>query len=157
MAHHLTTATDDQQPKQLAPTPPMEIINPSGIHKPALSYSHVARIPISDTSTLVTISGQIGMAPGGTIPPAFADQVHLALRNLGACLSSAGCGPNDIVKVTHYVVGLGNKDHGKVRSELFAQFLQGREPPPSTLIGVAALALPGLLYEIEALAVCRSG
>ncbi|HWV80159.1 MAG TPA: Rid family hydrolase, partial [Hyphomicrobiaceae bacterium] len=37
----------------------------------------------------------------------------------------------------------------KARTPFFA----GREPPASTLVGVSALALPGWLIEIEAVAV----
>ena len=133
---------------------PMQIINPTNVHKPAPTYSHVAKIPVSDTATLVTISGQIGMTLDGTVPPDFASQVKVALESLTACLSSAGCEPKDIIRVAKYFVDL-DETKRNVEGELYLQFLQGIQPPPDTLLGVAALAMPSLLYEVEVQAILR--
>ena len=55
------------------------------------------------------------------------------------------------MKVTHYIVGAENaRDPG--RAKLYCAFM-GEWRPASTLVGVAFLADPDLLYEIEAVAV----
>lgn len=50
-----------------------------------------------------------------------------------------------------YVVNLLEQDYAK-RAELYMKFMGGHTPP-STLIGVQALATKDLLYEIEIMAV----
>jgi len=47
-------------------------------------------------------------------------------------------------------------EYGAVLAPHFERFFQGR-PPASTRIGVQALAAPGLLIEIEAIAVVNDG
>lgn len=55
------------------------------------------------------------------------------------------------MKVTQYIVGAENaSDPG--RAKLYCAFM-GEHRPASTLVGVAFLADPGLLYEIEAMVV----
>ena len=52
-----------------------------------------------------------------------------------------------------YIVGF-VPEYGAKLAPTFAEFFQGR-PPASTRVGVEALALPGLLIEIEAIAVVQ--
>jgi monoamine oxidase len=125
--------------------------NPSNIHAPRPTYSHIAHAPIPTGSTLVTFSGQIGKKPDGTTPPDFTSQVAAALGNLGHCLEELGLGPESIMKVTQYIVGQENAaDPG--RSMLYMKFM-GEHRPASTLVGVPFLAEEDLLYEIEAVAI----
>lgn len=124
--------------------------NPSTIHAPRPTYSHIAHAPISN-ATLVTFSGQVGKKPDGSTPADFASQVAAALGNLGNCLEEVGLGPESIMKVTQYIVGAENAtDPG--RAKLYLKFM-GEHRPASTLVGVAFLAEPDLLYEIEAVAI----
>ena len=124
--------------------------NPPSVRPPKPTYSHICTTPLSPTSTLVTIAGQIGAQPDGTIPPAYADQVRVALANLSKCLEAAGATTRDIVSVRHYEV---NYDPSNVtRRQIYTDWI-GEHRPPSTLVGVAALAEEALLYEIEAMAV----
>ena len=127
------------------------LINPSSVPPPRPTYSHVQTTPISPTCTLITIAGQIGVDPETrTVPSTFAEQVEIALENLRNCLTAAGAEPKDIVKIQHFVVNLDPKDTS--RAEKYLKFI-GDHRPPSTLLGVAALAEPGMLYEVEAMAV----
>ena len=132
-----------------------QLHNPPSIHKPAPTYSHVAIIPISNTARLITIAGQVGIDPQGNIAPTFAGQVSLALENLDKCLASARCGKEEIVKVTLYIVARepSNKADEDVRKSLYTRFWGELQPPPNTVVYVAALALPELLFEVEAMAV----
>ena len=129
--------------------------NPPNVHAPAPTYSHVATVPITDKVTLATFAGQIGMDTSGNIPSSYHRQVELALENLDKCLASVGCGPESIVRLMMFVVGLGNEENEQIRKSVFHTWLGGRKPPPDTLIGVAALAMPELLYEVEATVVVR--
>jgi len=125
--------------------------NPTSIHAPRPTYSHIAHATLPAGSTLVTFSGQIGKKPDGSTPPDFASQVAAALGNLGNCLEELGLGPESILKVTQYIVGAENAaDPG--RGKLYLKFM-GEHRPASTLVGVAFLAEPDLLYEIEAVSV----
>ena len=63
-------------------------------------------------------------------------------------LSAAGCSFADVVKVTTFLVNVDDRPAiNPVRMEFF-----GDARPASTLIEVSALAVPGALLEIEAVA-----
>ena len=63
--------------------------------------------------------------------------------------SSAGVGPNDLVKTTTYVTDIDEFfRHPEVRAEIFGQSL-----PTSTTVEVRRLSHPDLMVEIEAIAV----
>jgi enamine deaminase RidA (YjgF/YER057c/UK114 family) len=138
---HLCRIMSAQQP---------QTFNPPNICPPKPTYSHVSCTPLSSTSTLITIAGQLGLSVSGQIPSSLADQVALALENLSKCLEAAGATTRDIVKVTQYIVDYDPSERS--RAELYLKFI-GDHRPPSTLVGVTKLAAPELLYEIEAMAV----
>ena len=63
-------------------------------------------------------------------------------------LKAAGCSFADVVKVTHFLLDVNDRAAiNPVRQELF-----GEARPASTLVEVSALAVPGALLEIEAVA-----
>ena len=115
------------------------------------AYSHVA---IASGARTVYIAGQVSMDTQGNLvgDGDLGAQTEQVMRNLGTALAAAGASFADVVKITTYVVDYKPEMRaviGKARSPFFA----GREPPASTLVGVSALALPGWLIEIEAIAV----
>ncbi|KAB8233260.1 hypothetical protein ETB97_007128 [Aspergillus alliaceus] len=129
-----------------------QTFNPENVHKPRPVYSHVATTPISGPSKLITIAGQIGVHPRtGEVPSDFLAQVELALENLRQCLIAAGATTRDIVRITHYIIDVGSNASDSFRKQ-YMDFI-GDHRPPSSLIGVTALADPRLLYEIEATAI----
>ncbi|MFG2982699.1 RidA family protein [Streptomyces sp. NPDC048258] len=81
----------------------------------------------------------------------FADQVAQAFANLRTALAAVGLGPADVVRIGTYIVGHDQEKLEVLLKELHATW--GTELPAQTLIGVAALALPGMLFEIDAVAV----
>jgi enamine deaminase RidA (YjgF/YER057c/UK114 family) len=126
-----------------------EIINPDGLHDPrGFGYSHVARAP----GGLVFIAGQYASDANGHVTlTGFADQVDRALVNLGVALSAAGVGYDDVVQLRTYIV-----DHDAEKLAILVARIRaiwGDRPPTQTLTGVAALALPEMLFEIDAVAV----
>ena len=123
--------------------------NPPGVAPPKPSYSHVSVFSLG-RAKIITITGQIGTFPDGSVPPTFAEQVSCALQNVKACLAAAGATPCDIIQVTHYVANYDPAD--RKRNELYLQFLDGHKPP-GTLVPVERLGAPELLFEIEVMAV----
>ena len=105
------------------------------------------------TRTIHT-AGQVSIDEHGTLVGAgdLAAQTAQAMRNVGLALAAAGASYADIVKITTYVVDY-KPEHRAVIGKARAPFFANGTPPASTLVGVAALALPEWLVEIEAVAV----
>jgi enamine deaminase RidA (YjgF/YER057c/UK114 family) len=103
---------------------------------------------------LAFIAGQGGENERGELAPDFRLQVRQALSNLRTALAAASAGPSDIAKLTVLIVG-----HSEERLHVFGDELTralGEGPKPAcTLIPVPRLALDGMLFEIEAVAVLR--
>jgi monoamine oxidase len=126
-----------------------ETFNPPDVAPPKPSYDHVCVFSLGNMK-IITVAGQIGKHPDGTIPPTFTEQVARALQNVKACLVAVGARPRDIVKVTHYVVNYDPAERS--RNELCMKFLNGHKPP-GTLVPVEKLAAPEILFEIEVMAI----
>ncbi len=78
------------------------------------------------------------------------NQITLALDNLEAVLSAADMGLADITRLNVYTTDADEAiEHFDV---LAARFGAVGASPPMTLIGVTRLAIPGLMFEIEATA-----
>lgn len=95
------------------------------------------------------ISGQIGTSDTG--PNDFESQLHRAFDNLESVLASEGLTPADVAKITLLVVG-----HDMDRLTLITakrKSFFGATLPASTLIPVPCLALPDMLFEVDAIAV----
>jgi len=76
-----------------------------------------------------------------------AAQTRQVLTNLQRILDAAGASFADILKVTVYLTDVNDREAiNPVRQEFF-----GDARPASTMIGVAALAIPGMKVEIEAI------
>jgi monoamine oxidase len=129
-----------------------QTFNPPGVAPPTKpTFSHASVFPLG-TAKVVTIMGQIGTFPGGSIPPDFPSQVSNALRNAKTCLTAAGAAPSNIMSNTHYVVNYDPTDTTK--NALFVEFLDGYRPP-GTLVPVEMLAAPQLLFEIDVMLLWR--
>lgn len=102
-------------------------------------------------ATVVFVSGQVPFDDDGELvaPGDFDGQARRTFENLGRVLHEAGATFADVVKLTVYLTDMARlPDLGRIRGE----FIQG-PPPASTAVGVTALAVPGLMIEIEAIAV----
>jgi len=77
-------------------------------------------------------------------------QITLALDNLQAVLDSADMNLTHIVRLALYTTDV---DEAMKHFDVFgARFGPVNAAPPMTLLGVTRLAIPGLLFEIEATA-----
>lgn len=129
---------------------PHHLVNPDGLHDPTpFGYSHTASIAAG--TALVLVSGQYGSGPDGrVVSPHFAEQVAQAFRNLGVALAAHGLEPRHVVQLRTYVVKPDFERLGVVGQAV--QAACAKVLPTQTLIGVASLALPDILFEVEALA-----
>lgn len=135
--------TDKPQTDALLPT----ILNPPDLPDPApLGYSTAVIAPAA--ARLAFVSGQGGFDPSGALAPDFATQLDQALANLAVVLKALGAGPGQVVKLTVFIV---DHDPGKLdplTASVRAMF--GARLPAQTLVPVPALAVPGMLAEVEA-------
>ena len=77
-------------------------------------------------------------------------QIGLALDNLEAVLGKADMGLRDVIRLVVYATDV---DTALKNFDLLGmRFGAARCAPPMTLVGVTRLAIPGLLFEIEATA-----
>lgn len=77
-------------------------------------------------------------------------QITLALENLEAVLSAADMGLANITRLTIYTTDM--DETMKHFDVLGARLGQAAATPPMSLLGVTQLAIPGLMFEIEATA-----
>lgn len=96
---------------------------------------------------LVFISGQIGVEDDGSVPADFRRQAELGMLALRKVLADAGASLADVVKTTVFVT---DQAHVAAMNEVYSEHFGAPWPTRSTL--VTGLALPGLLFEIEAVA-----
>ena len=122
-------------------------INPPTISKPP-GYTHV--VEITGPGRIVYIAGQLGIDPAGQMAPDFRGQTVQAFENLKNALAAVGASFKDVVKINNYLVDI-PANIGTFR-EVRDQYLNMAAPPASTAVGVPALARPGALFEIEAIA-----
>lgn len=124
----------------------MKMHTPNTVSAPAGPYSHGVEIPA--TARLLYLAGQIGVAPDGSMPKDFDGQADQCWKNIKAILAAAGMGVENLVKCTHFLTRQEDvAAYGKVRSRHL-----GDARPASTLLVISALARPGMLVEVEAIA-----
>jgi 2-iminobutanoate/2-iminopropanoate deaminase len=116
-------------------------------------YSFSQAIEVSGGSKVLYCAGQTSMDSEGRPMHAgdMARQVELALKNLDTVLQAAGFTLANVVRLNYYTTDV-EKFFGAY--EAVAKHLaEGSCQPSCTLLGVARLAFPELMVEIEATAV----
>lgn len=76
-------------------------------------------------------------------------QMALAFDNLHAVLLAANMSAKNIVRLVVYSTDV---DASMQHFDVVQQKLQGAERPAMTVVGVTRLAIPGLMFEVEATA-----
>jgi 2-iminobutanoate/2-iminopropanoate deaminase len=126
--------------------PPMKTHNPANVAAPTGPFSHGVEVP--PNARWLYISGQVGIAPDGKVPADLDGQATQCWRNIKAVLAAAGMGVENLVKCTHFLTRAEDvAAYGKIRASHL-----GEARPASTLLVISALARPGLLVEVEAVA-----
>jgi enamine deaminase RidA (YjgF/YER057c/UK114 family) len=124
-------------PKTLAPPP---------------GYSYV--VEATGPGRTIYLAGQLGVDLDNRFAGAAGDfraQCEKAFDNMTLALKAAGASWSDVVKINNFLVDI-EKNMAAFR-EVRDRHLNRAAPPASTTIGVPALARPGGLFEIEAIAV----
>ncbi|MGW2158155.1 RidA family protein [Nonomuraea sp. NPDC001699] len=131
---------------------PVTLLNPEGL--PEVDVYH--QVAVASGTRLVFVAGQVSWDADGTTIGAgdLTAQVEQCYLNLAAALAGAGGSFDDVAKLTVHVVDW--------TPDRMAALLEGisrakaklgvTSTPPATLLGVAALAVPDHLVEIEATA-----
>ncbi len=120
--------------------------NPTTIAAAFSNYSLAVEAPAQ--ARWLHVSGQVGVAPDGSLAEGPEAQMETAFRNILAILGSAGMGPHDLVKITVFLTR--SEDVGLYRN-VRDRMLAGATPA-STLLIISALASLDWLVEIEAIA-----
>ncbi len=126
---------------------PVAFVNPPGVHDTAGRYHHAALI--EGPGRRLVLSGQVGIAPDGTVPEGVEAQARQLLANILAILQSQGMGVANVAKLTAFLTDAAQIPAWRAaRAEAF-----GGAVTASTLLIVAGLADPRLLLEVEVEAV----
>jgi 2-iminobutanoate/2-iminopropanoate deaminase len=130
---------------------PRAYINPDSLFQ---SLPHgFSQIVVATGKKMVFVSGQTAWDTQKNIVggDSVLEQARQAFRNLEKAMEAAGGTLKDIVALRIYVVDY-QAECGTAVGIVLREFFS-ENPPPSTWIGVSALADPEFLIEIEATAV----
>jgi len=145
MAAPTTTTASDTAPK-------LTIVNPKSLYDPTPNgYSTAVIMPAN--ARVAYISGQGGQDAAGALSPDFAVQVTLAYAKLGAAIEALGAKPDQVAKLTVYVVDHDMSKLGVLTAAVKEMF--GVKLPAQTLVPVAKLAIDPMLFEVEAIVVLK--
>lgn len=121
-------------------------INPDDVRPPYKNrYSHGKLVP-PGAHWLYT-AGQTGGTVDGDIPEGIEEQADWAMKNLFNVIRAAGMASEDVVKMTIYYL---DPAHLSVIVAARNKYFGEDFSPPSTAVGVSALARPEYLVEVEA-------
>jgi len=121
-------------------------VRPDG-SPPVNGYSHA----VAFAGPMVVVSGQVPIDEAGNlVGEGDAEaQVRQVFANLATALAAAGSGMEHLVKLTVFLIDLG--DLGVFRA-VRDEHIDTARPPASSLVQVAGLVHPAFRVEIEALA-----
>lgn len=127
-----------------------KIINPWTWQEP---LGFVQANEISGAQRILLCAGQVSIDANGKLvhPGDMRGQIQQVVDNLETVLKAAGFGIGDIMRVTIYTTQV--EEYLANRQMVLDRLVGGGARFASTLIGVARLARPELVLEIEATAV----
>ena len=131
-----------------------QLIQPDSLGQTDL-YHHVC---VSEGRRMINVSGQVAFDRdrnllGGDDLEA---QTRHAFRNLQTALEAGGGTLENLVKIIYYIVYYivdYKPEQREIIAKVWKEIMPWEKRPPATLIGVQCLAVPGLLIEIDGLAV----
>ena len=129
-----------------------EFLNPANMP----SLPGFSQLVTATEGKIVFISGQVAFNERNELVGKgdLRAQAVQTLENLKKALAAIGATFADVVKTNVYIVNYRTDMLGMIR-DVRSQYLPQENAPASTLIGVQALALDGLLIEIEAVAMVK--
>lgn len=130
----------------------LTIVNPPNLGDPSPNgYSTVVIAP--PNARVAYISGQGGYDSTGSLSPDFTVQVKQAYANLRTALDALGAKPDQVAKLTVFVV-----DHDMSKLEVLTRTVTemfGATLPAQTLVPVPTLAVDPMLFEVEAVVILQ--
>ena len=124
----------------------LQRLNPADVSAPFSRYSHAVVVPHG--YRWLYVSGQVGADRDRKIAEGFEAQAELAFGNLIACIRASGFEVSDLVKITVLLTRASDvAAYRRIRDRML-----GNVEPASTLMIVAGLAAPELLFEVEGVA-----
>ncbi len=130
---------------------PHQVIDTPDAPRPRGHYSQAIR-----AGNMIFLSGQLPVVPGGDgteFPPDMEDQALQVMRNVEAILQAAGATLADIVSVQVLVPG---DAQWKPFNEVYARVM-GDHRPARTVFRGSEMPIPGILVEVNAVAVVEAG
>ncbi|MBI2203445.1 MAG: RidA family protein [Candidatus Rokubacteria bacterium] len=124
-----------------------------------VSSPHVPEPPPGTFSRAIRVGNQLFVAGMTANSPSgieggdsMYEQTRAVFRKIQHLVEAAGGTMNDIVKMTGFITDIGKRDdYLRARRDFFTA-----DPPASTLVEITALAAPGLIIEVEVMAVIGS-
>jgi enamine deaminase RidA (YjgF/YER057c/UK114 family) len=128
-------------------------INPPELPNWENAFSQVVIVK-SDSIQTIYLSGQVSVNHDNELvgESDLIAQSAQAFQNLQTALNSAGAKTSDVVKINIFVKDY-NPTKATIVGDAFRKAFPHEKLPASTWLGVQALALEGLLIEIDATAV----
>lgn len=131
----------------------MQMLDPAGIAPPFARYAH--GVVTDPGSRVLVTSGQLGLAPDGSVPEGAEAQARVCFANLDAILAEAGAARGHVLRLNAYVTGRHHMaGYMAARDAWLADLAQ---VPASTLMIVAGFTRPEFVVEVEALAALPGG
>jgi len=124
-----------------------------------VSSPHVPEPPPGTFSRAIQVGDQLFVAGMTANSPSgieggdsMYDQTRAVFTKIKHLVEAAGGTMNDIVKMTGFITDIAKRDdYLRARRDFFTS-----DPPASTLVEVTALAAPGLMIEVEVMAIVGS-
>jgi 2-iminobutanoate/2-iminopropanoate deaminase len=124
-----------------------------------VSSPHVPEPPPGTFSRAIQVGDQLFVAGMTANSPrgieggdSMYEQTRAVFTKIKHLVEAAGGTMNDIVKMTGFITDIAKRDdYLRARRDFFTS-----DPPASTLVEVTALAAPGLMIEVEVMAIVGS-
>ncbi|WP_340678191.1 Rid family hydrolase [Paraglaciecola sp.] len=128
----------------------LKIVNPTELYDPVPNgYSHA--VVAKGGGRIAYIAGQGGEDKSGALSTKFSEQVKQAYQNMLITLQAMDAKPNQVTKITTYVVDYNPSLLEEMTKQVKMMF--GDALPAQTLVPVPRLALDGMLFEVDAIVI----
>ena len=124
--------------------------NPEGFSKPE---GYVQIVTVKGNHREIYLGGKAGLTVDGkVVEGGLGPQAKLTFQRIKEALAAAGAKMTDVIELQIYIVDLQKQDPNPAYQAVRDAFPAGFKPV-SMVIGVSALAVPGLLMEVNVKAV----
>lgn len=115
--------------------------------EPLVGYSRAVRI-----GPLICVSGTVGVAADGSVPPDAYGQARRAIEIIAQALGQAGASLSDVIRTRVFLTDMADfPDVARAHAEAFRDIR-----PATSALGIRQLVEPAFKVEIEADAVIQS-